>query len=424
MDRKTLFLFFATATLATIAAPYTSALSSDSAVKTVAASYLEAGEEAFTMLSAPVDFEGERYWLVGFRQITSPDSTNLFLPIADTAGFVEASPDKLGKLIGLAGKLEVLSLLKKNKLSIDDLDLFLSDSEAKRDNVENNYVQLVKQQLELAYQNLDFASIEVSLDEFKQKQEKAREAVQSTRSLQERFAAFPSTAEFDEYYRQYNATYNSFDDLTRAAEKYSNSLLVFTETIANSAELNYSDKTLIKSVLERLGEIGDYRTFKNTQLSPAEKSFSRLDAASGQLVDDRVGSTLDRIARKEAQTAYTTELENRVNKFLTPEKEFILKSCDIDATNLKNQWLFVRTALKINSTRENLLKVPMTIAQITGQLDNYEVRYNDCINTPVNSPQPTKPDNSSLVNILIIILVILVAFAGYKKYKEIRENAE
>ena len=407
-----------------VAVASTTALSSDGAVKTVATRYLEPSEEAVLLLPAPVDFQGARYWMVGIHLISAPDATNVFLAVEDAFGVVETNPGALAKMFALAGKVEVLSILKKNSLSIDDLDLFLSDSEARRDTAEKNFVSSVKQQLELKYPNLDFGPIEASLDQFKQKQEAARESVSATRTTREKFEAFPSTVDFDEYFGQYNSTLAALQDLASAGDAYHNSLRVFTEGITNSASLNFSDKQLINDVLQKLSDIGDYRGFRNNQLNPAITTFNALSVKSDRLVKDRVESTLDRVAKKDAEVAYTAEIDARMKSFLSPDNEYKLKTCDIDISGIKSEWKFVKAAIGINTTRDNLLKVPLKIEAIGNSVDAAQAKYNDCLLAPRQPPQPLKNDSSGIVNLLIVILVAVVAYAGYKKYREMREQSE
>lgn len=423
MDRKML-LFAALIVFAMAMAGFAQALSSDAVVKTIASRYLEPSEEAVALLPSPVDFEGARYWLVGIHLVSAPETTNVFLAVEDAFGVIEANGERLEKLFLLAGRVEVLAILKKNKLSIDDLELFLADSEARRETAERNFVSSVKQQLELKYQNLDFTPIAAGLQQFKQKQEISRESVRSTQTTRYKFEAFPSTVDFDEYYRQYNATLASFEELAKAADAYHNSLRVFTEEIANSAELNFSDKELINEVLQRLSDIGDYRGFRNNQLNPSARTFNSLSLKSDRLVEDRVGSTLNRVAKKEAETAYTQELEAKMRAFLSQDNEFKLKTCDIDITQIKEEWKFVRAALGVNTTRENLLLVPLKVEAIANSVDAAEARYRECITAPRQPPQPLASDNSGIVNLLIIALVIVVAYAGYKKYRETRLESE
>ncbi|MBI5176657.1 hypothetical protein HY995_01060 [Candidatus Micrarchaeota archaeon] len=410
-----------------LAAPLAQALSSDQALDIVGGKqgYLNQGESAKLLLATQLDLDGERYWIIYAYQTASPANKNLFFAVNDNTAGVETDEGRLSRLFAIAYRLDLLDSAKAAKASVADIEQFLADANQKRKAVSDNYLRLVKQQLELQYPDIDFAPIEAGLGDISIKSDSVGQEISDYRDFENQFQVYGTASDFDNLFGQHNKTVASFGVLSKSVEKYQNAVLQKTEETGNSARLNSSDKQNIKTVLENIYDVGDYRGFKSASIYPASRNINSLLLLQDQRVNASVSSTLFRVAKKNAENAYTNDLKASMASLLSPAGNSELKACGIDAAQLKKDWADVRFVMENPSSanRESYLAIPAKITAVRDGAAQVEGKLNDCTSvTPAPASKPKQ--DSGLLNILYAILALFIGYAILQQYRKWRESQQ
>jgi len=400
------------------------ALSSDQA-STIVQGYLNAGETAKLLLPTPLEINGERYWVAYFFQTTSPETKNLLIAVSDNTGFVERDPTALTSAFRVAQKLAVFDSLKQGKASLDDVDAFLSDAQSQRQSVEQVFYTNIRQQLETKYPQVSFDEIANGLQQVKDESERLENGIRETRSLKSQFELYGTGADFDAYFDAYNTTLGEFNALSLTVERYQAGVLSKVDEVTNSPDLNFSAKQEITAALEKTYDVGDYKGFRSGVVEPAQRLMASQLARQDTLVANNVESTLYRIAKKNADNAYSAGLRDSVSFLLSAAREPELKVCGIDAGGLKRAWAQVRTVMEnpANATRQAYETVPEQAAKSQELATDVTQKLNGC--TIEVTPVPQRADYSGMLSNALILLVLAgIGYFGYTRYKKWREESE
>jgi hypothetical protein len=403
------------------------ALSSDQALDIVGGKggYLNDYESAKLLLQTPIEINGERYWVAYVYQTSSPDTKNLQLAVSDNTGFVERDPIALTSVFQISQKLAVMDQLKQGKASLDDVDAFLSDAQTQRQSVEQVFYTNIRQQLEPKYTQVSFDEIANGLQEVKDGQDALQNNIRETRSLKGQFELYGTGNDFDAYFNAFNTTLGSFNTLSLTVERYQSRVLAKVDEVTNSRDLNFSAKEEITTALEKTYDVGDYKGFRTGVVEPAQRLMASQLARQDTLVANNVESTLYRIAKKNAEKAYSTDLKDSVTAVLASAREPELKVCGIDASELKKVWAQVRTVMEnpSNSSRATYDTVPEQAAKASTLAADITQKLNDC--TIAATPPPQRADYSGLLsNALILVVVAGLGYYGYTRYKKWRQESD
>ncbi|MEK6924438.1 MAG: hypothetical protein AABW54_04320 [Candidatus Micrarchaeota archaeon] len=420
---------FAVVALVAIAASFAAGLSGSQVTGSIvggSGGYLAQGEYVALLTDQPLEVAGERYWVAYSYLPATPSTRNLLIAVNDNTGSVEVGEEPLEKVFRLVSAIDAVMYLEKNKLSPNDLKAFLeSQQEQFLGATDNNYRTLVKNQLETKYPALDFSPVEGALEELKAEHAETNDQVLAL--FEARQLAFSYYAEQDmgAYVDVYNETLEKFGSLAATYRKYRAALRTKVDELANSAELNFSDKENIKTALEKLGGNPEYQSFYSSAVQPGAQVFQSVLDRGMKNAKNEVASTLYVIAKKEAEKAYTNELQSKMASLTDSKRERSLAACGIEMQQLREDWGGVRSVMEnpSNSTREAYLAIPERLSKIALDAAGVEQREDDCINAPA-AETGSKPDYSLVVNVLVFAAIAIGAYVLYAKYKKMRETPE
>lgn len=387
--------------------------------------YLNPGEDANLLADQPLDVNGEAFWIAYSFRTTSPGTRNALFAVNDNTAAIESDNATLNSVFASVALLDATAFLEKNRLSAEDLKLFLSTQDESLRKTQGNYQTIVKNQLESKHPNVDFSSIETSLDALAASHQTTSDAVLQlfeSRQLAKNFYAQP---DLKAYVKNYNDTLLQFGVLSTASKKYRAALRNKVDELSNSAALNFSEKQEIKTALEKLGELPEYQSFYEGSVEPGRQAFNRALLQSSKNLQSEVDSTLYVLAKKDAEHAYTQEVKNKIAVLLSNSNQQLFAQCGIPTAELKDKWASVRSVMEntANATREAYLAVPTLVGEVNALAVDVTQKADACQNAPAPETAKKGVDAGLVTNVLIGAIAAIVLYALYKRYKKMREES-
>ncbi|MBU1198056.1 hypothetical protein KJ765_06140 [Candidatus Micrarchaeota archaeon] len=388
--------------------------------KSIAAQYLLKGEVVVVGPFNPIEFAGERYWLLYFSPQDQKDSKNLIVVVHDMGGtgVLETRETVLMDAYELDFHLDLMKLLNDRQASFDALDQVAQSVIVKiRSNARVGLDRITAQQA--SYPELEFEDLELALSDVEDYALLASDRLAEGASSQNAFTQSFFADDLILAHEQYAPSFNSLEQLAETADRY-HQKLDEKQNEVSKAGLDREIASTLSTSLESVRDVGIDASFLSF-LEPRRREFETRLARKDVQVNDSLTSFYFRKANVEAVQAYdqAMALSRSPDALLSDQYKTDFAACQVDRNSLKEKWLPIKQLMSASSvSAEEYSRVPLQIAESVALADSLADQLERCLQGSTPTPTPKPEESNPYGNVLLVIFLAVVAFLAFRFYQK------